>query len=370
MKQQSVTIREVARHAGVSVGTVSRVLNGAMNIGDENLRRVRAAMEKLDYRTCDSARLLASRRAGSRKRTGNIGVLLSGMGSAWADHPLFAAYTNGVAAACDEHGYHPLLEFADEGGAGDMPRFLTGQKADGMLIKGVTPPPAWLTSVAETLPVVGMSMHEPGLAIPQVMPDNRAAGWQMAQYLWGRGHRRIAYVCNDAHHRMFLHRMQGVQEFLRLQRSYDPKLIAVEDPADDLQASRPEASLPQMDRFVDRLWSLPADQRPTAIVAANDWHAAGLFLSLEKKGLSVPQDVSLVGFDNVPAVCCSVRSPLTSYEVPLRQVGYVAAKILLRRIEAPEEYVSSGIQLIAGELVERDSVATIAADDRQNACPA
>src|SRR5690606_7756885 len=102
----------------------------------------------------------------------------------------------------------------------------------------------------------------------------------------------------------------------------------------------------------------------------NDWHAAGLFLSLEKKGLSVPQDVSLGGFDNVTAVCRSVRSPLTSHEVPLRQVGYVAAKILLRRHEAPEEYVSSGIQLIAGELVERDSVATIAADERQNACPA
>lgn len=369
MKQSSITIREVARHAGVSVGTVSRVLNGHNNIGQDNLRRVREAIAKLDYRFCDSARSLASRRGGSRKRTGNIGVLFAGMGSAWVDHPLLAAYTGGVAAACSEHGYHSLLEFADQGDEA-QPRFLVDQKVDGLLVKGTIPPPLWLTSAAEKLPVVGMAMHEPGLSFPQVMPDNRAAGWQMASHLWARGHRRIAFVCNNARHRMFLHRMQGIQEFLRLQRSYDPELIIVDDPGDDAQASRPEASLPEMGKHVERLWALPEQRRPTAIVAANDWNAAGLNFALEQRGLQVPRDVSLAGFDNVPAVGLAMRAPLTSYEVPLRQTGYVAAKLLLRRIEAPDEYVSEGIQLIAGELVERQSVASIVPASANRPCPA
>ena len=357
MKKQTVNIREVARRAEVSVGTVSRVINGHDNIGEENFRRVREAMAQLNYPFATAGR----RSVGVSQRTGNIGVLLTGMGPAWMDHPLLMAYASGVEAACREHQYHPLLEFVDEGGDG-QPRFLAERKVDGLLLKGATPPPAWLANLSHGLPVVGMAMHEPGLAIPQVMPDNRAAGWQVAEYLWNRGHRRIAFVSTEARHRMFLHRLQGVQEFLRLQGSYDPSLMVVEDAVERAPgASRPEESLPNMDRYAERLMSLPPERRPSAIIAANDWSAAGLFLSRERRGVRVPDDVSLTGFDNATAVCCAMRAPLTSYEVPVRQTGYVAAKILLSQIESPDAYVSASIQLISGRLVERDSVATVAA---------
>src|ERR1700761_6370834 len=105
----SVTIADVARAAGVSVGTVSRVLNGYTNITPDNLQKVQAAISELDYKKCQSAGLLVSRKNGSRARTGNIGMVYTELKSQWVNHPLIAAYTLGVEEACYQRGFHALV---------------------------------------------------------------------------------------------------------------------------------------------------------------------------------------------------------------------------------------------------------------------
>ena len=129
----SVTITDVARAAGVSVGTVSRVLNGFTNITQTNFDRVQQAIKELGYEKCRSAEQLVSRRNGSRVRTGNIGMVFTEMGSDWASHPMVAAYSMGVERACEEKGFHALIEFSD--GRGGLPRCIRENKVDGLLVK-------------------------------------------------------------------------------------------------------------------------------------------------------------------------------------------------------------------------------------------
>lgn len=356
MSDQVVTIKQVATFAGVSVGTVSRVLNGYSNISPDNIDRVRQAVNKLGYRKCDSARLLAAHRGGTRQRTGNIGVLMPGMTTEWLDHPIVMTYMLGIEEACRLAGYHPLLEiiFKDES---LPPRFLVDSKVDGVLIKGSIPPELSAFGGCD-VPMVGMSCYMPELNIPQVMPDNHGAGHQVASYLWNRGHRRIAFVCNDSQHMMFLHRRQGVEAFMHMQTGGEYKPIIFEERRPTDRVGRPEFSPPNMSSLFDRLWPANEADRPTAIIAANDWMAVGVYHVLQDHGVRVGVDVSVIGFDNA-SICCTVRPLLTSYLIPIRKVAYTAAKMLIDHIESPQKEIMSGIQIVGGEMIERESVTTI-----------
>lgn len=368
--QGRVTVKEVARRAGVSVGTVSRVLNGFENVSDENERRVRQAMQELEYHACASARMLATRRSGSRAQTGNIGVYLPEASHEWSGHPLFAAYMSGVEQSCAARGYHVLFEF---GGAGDgaegesvsemagLPRFILENKVDGILVKGSRRLPEWVRRGVCPVPMVGLSLNEPDIPIPQVMPDNQAAGWQAAKHAWEMGHRRIAFVNPDREHHMFIHRQLGVESFLRERDAYRPEWIVTRRVGQDLP-SQPQNELPSLGGLLDELLHLPLAQRPTAIIAANDWNAAGLYRALAERGLRVPGDLSVIGIDNDLTTCGSLLPPLTSYEMPFTRAAKAAADILLGMIESGSGFQGDKLQLVRGALVERHSVRRLEAE--------
>lgn len=356
---QPITIKDVAEKACVSVGTVSRYLNGFDNISPRNVEKVRQAVDALGYKHCQVARALASRRGGQAIRTGNIGVYYPHMSASWATHPLLATYVGGIEQACVEHDAHMLLEFGLEEQS-QLPRFLKDQKIDGLLIKEtVQPHPTWLLEFRETLPMVGMGMCDPSLEIPQISPDDHVAGIQVSEYLWSRGHRRIAFVSACSSNRMFLRRRQGIEEFLLTRDVFDPSLM-ITDYRTGMESLQPELYPPNMQCYMQQLWDRPVEKRPTALIVANDWMALGCYIAMQAMGIKPGEDLSIVAYDNQESLCTSVTPHLSSYSVPVTQTAYAAAMLLLDLIQKPDRFVPRGLQLLTGEMCERDSVCTLA----------
>ncbi|HEY9250509.1 MAG TPA: LacI family DNA-binding transcriptional regulator [Rariglobus sp.] len=356
MKAPSVTVNDVARSAGVSVGTVSRVLNGAANIAPENLEKVQKAMADLGYQKHHSAGLLAARRNGSVSRTGNIGMVYTEVGPAWSNHPLVAAYALGVEKAAEEKGFHSLIELSSDGS--ELPRCVRERKIDGLLIKATRSIPEFIGKLPPDLPVVLVGRNDPSLQLAQVTADNPGAGWLMADYLWGQGHRRVAFLCSDARHPMFIGRLQGYEGFMRERNAFDPRLVGlIEKP--EVALSEPERTPPDFHDLVTRLLALPAADRPTALIAANDWMARGVYAVLAKLGLQAGRDISVVGFDNMPFLCETLVPRLTSFDVELSAVAHAATRLLLDMVGGPPKDRPPSVQLVRGRLIERASVARL-----------
>ncbi|PTX96747.1 LacI family transcriptional regulator [Spartobacteria bacterium LR76] len=353
--RQSVTIPDVARAAGVSVGTVSRVLNGHPNITQKNIERVQKAIADLRYEKCRSAEMLVSRRNGSRVQTGNVGMVYTEMAGDWSNHPLVAAYSMGVERACREKGFHALIEFC--GDSQDMPRCVRDGKVDGLLVKATRGLPEYVRDLPKDFPVVCVGLNEPTAKVQQVAPDNRGAGWMVVDYLWSVGHRRIGFVCSDLMHPMFLARFQGYEGALRAKRAFDPTLCALDEA--ELVDKAPELCPPNMRREVEKLLSAPGEP-VTAIVAANDWMAQGVYGALDKLGRRIPGDISVVGFDNAVQVCTSVSPQLTSFAIPFGDVAYSAALKVMERVKAPDTIQDHSLHLVRGTLIERASVRRLA----------
>jgi len=346
-----VTVVDVARRAGVSVGTVSRVLNGYKNVSAMNLGRVQEAMRELGYERSRPGEQSGGRRNGSRNHTGNIGLIFSEMRSSWADHPLVAAYSMGAERACQERGFHTLIEFC--GDEESVPRCVREGKIDALLIKVTREMPAYVKELPGDLPVVCMGFNDPTVPFQQVAPDNRGAGWVVADYLWGKRHRRIGFVCADMMHPMFFARFQGFEALLRGRRGFDPGLCWLQE--SDHGMTNPEFSPPDLTAAVEKLLSAHGDP-VTAIVAANDWMAQGLYAALAAAGKRVPDDISVVGFDNAVTICTSLRPSLTSYAIPFGDVSYAAALKVMERIQTPRALWDHSLHLVRGEIAERASV--------------
>ncbi|AHF92843.1 alanine racemase [Opitutaceae bacterium TAV5] len=352
--RSTITVQDVARNAGVSVGTVSRVLNGATNIAPENLKKVQVAIEELGYQKNHSAGLLASRRVGSVSRTGNIGMVYTEAGPSWNNHPLVAAYTLGVEQACQEKGFHSLIELS--GDDKTMPRCVRERKVDGLLIRCTRADPEFLKTERLDIPVVFVGLNNPAVHFPQVAPDNQGAGWMMADYLWQKGHRRIAFLCTDALHPFFIARLHGYESYLRQRQAFVPGLVTMNVLHRPGDRTRPESVPPNMVSLLDPLLALPTEQRPTAILTANDWMARGLYDALAARGLTVPADMAVAGFDNMEPLCEAMIPPLTSFDLDFTAVARAAAMELFDMITVPSARRDPAVHLVRGRLVERASV--------------
>lgn len=346
----TIGVKELAQHAGVSVGTVSRVLNGESSVAPKRRQAVQKAIADLGYKRTSAAQMLASRRSRSITHTGNIAMVFVGMSENWQGHPTTAAMINGVDQACTDSSFHPLIETCLDDR--HLPRCIANGKVDGILIKTSNIVPRFMSQLPDYLPRILMGMAEPTLACTQVLPDHRASAWVATEYLWDKGHRRIAFVNNEDLHRTFISRYQAYEQLLRSKRAFDPNLVAMKQ--NDERGFEPHVNFPDMNFAVDQLWSLA--EPPTAIVAANDWMAAGLYQALKKRNLIVGRDVSIIGFDNVLSVCCMLEPQLTSYQIPLEEVSRHATRLLMNLIENPAENLNHSTQLLPGQLVERGSV--------------
>ena len=349
---KKVTIGAVAKHAGVSVGTVSRVLNGYNNITPENLDKVQEAIALMGYQKSRSVETPAPRRRGLRTGTGNIGLAFYDMDVTWTNHPLVSQYTFGAEQACREKGFHTLVELC--GSSDTLPRCVRDRKVDGLLVKTVHAVPGFINQLPSDFPVICIGFNNPSASIRQVAADDRGAGWETTEYLWRLGHRRIAFICVDVSHPMMLARMHGYEGYLRMQHAFDPARMY----AGELSAAKvpvQKGMPPDMTEALEAVWP-EQGEKPTAIIVSNDWAASSLYEALAAKGLRVPDDVSVTGFDNTPRLCDTLRPPLSSYAIPFDGVAYQGACELFALIERAGKVRQRSIMLIQGSLFERASV--------------
>jgi LacI family transcriptional regulator len=304
-----VTIGDVAAEAGVSVATVSKVINGRWGVAERTETRVRAVIEELGYQSSLVAQSLRSR------RTNVIGVLVVDI------EPFSAELLKGVARAIHGTSYE-LVVFSGCGRADDQVgwerRYL--QRVSGTLCDGailVTPSSVDVTYGA---PVVAVDHNVGSSSLPTVDSDNLNGAVTATEYLIGLGHRRIGFLAGRHDLESARLRERGYRSALQAAGiEADPALIRV----GGYQVDTAEDAARQL---------LESKSRPTAIFAANDVTAIATISVARALGLSVPDDLSVIGFDNVPESALS-EPPLTTIEQPIQQMGFDAAQILLRLID-------------------------------------
>lgn len=328
-KTRPPTIADVARHADVSIATVSRVLNGSTPVQPQKADRVRLAMEELQFMPRHAARVLAS------KRTNTIGLLLPEISGAF-----FSPMLKGIEAAAHEAGYDLLVHSTQQ--VETTRRRLGEHNTDGLLIFTHSLAPRELHRLhGFNFPMVLLHQTPPdGLDIPVIAIENKDGAAMLVGHLIERhGRRRIVYLRGPEGHEDSVWRERGYCEALEGHRiEFDPGLIASGGFDDD------EAFAAIRQLLLD---GFDFD----AIFAGDDDAAIGAMRALKLAGRLIPRDVAVVGFDDVPFA--RYLSPaLTTVRAPIEQVGREAVRQLARLMNGES---AEALTLMHTELVIRES---------------
>jgi len=315
-------IEDVAREAGVSPKTVSRVLNNEPNVRDEMRQRIQAAVAALGYRPNPSARSLASNRA----------FLIALLYDNPSPHYVMEVQ-QGVLEACDAHQYNMMVRPLASAAPDFVERvdtLISQFRLDGLVLTPPITDHAALLDLlrARGIPWASISPKNPAEGIGATL-DERSASCEIVQHLASLGHRRIAHITGHSQHGASAWRLLGYRDGLeQAGLPYAPELVVEGRFSFDSGVAGGR-----------QLFSL--EHRPTAIFGANDDTAAGVLWAAAERGLVVPRDVSVCGFDDIP-LSRQVWPALTTVRQPSQDMGRIAAMQLLRAIKSgkPSQMVS------------------------------
>lgn len=303
----TVTIKDVARAAGVSVATVSRVLNDSGPVSAEARRRIREVARELRYTPNSAARTLIT------SRTGTLGVLLPDLHGEF-----FSEVIRGIDQAAQERGYHLLVSSSHN--APDEVEAALGAmrgRVDGLVVMSPALSAATLAeNLPASLPVVLLNCAVEDERFDALNVDNFGGAYAMVRHLLGGGRRRVAMVCGPAGNHDADERLAGYRAALRDGGAEHRR--AWELPGDFQQRSGYRAA--------ERL--LARRPRPDALFAANDSMAIGALSALLESGVRVPEDVAVAGFDDIP-MSRYMSPPLTTVQVDIAGLGGRAVRTLL-----------------------------------------
>jgi LacI family transcriptional regulator len=307
-KKRAVTIQDVAKAAGVSVSTVSRVLNEKLDVSSETQNHVQTVIGKLGYTSNLAARSM-------RSRTKNlIGLVVPDIG-----FPYSIEVMKGINRAIAESKYDLLVyttgDVQKNGTAVHEQHYvslLNGSITDGMLIVASA-----AAKFITDAPIVAVDPHFVNPKYPSVQGMNYQGALEVMQYLMGMGHRRIGFISGRSEIASAERRLKG----------YRDALVNAGIQADaDLILS---GDFTQKTGYKCARQLLSMDNPPTAIFAANDQSAIGVFQAAEELGIRIPSDLSVVGFDNIPE---AEYLGLTTVDQLLADMGFVAIEMLIKLI--------------------------------------
>jgi LacI family transcriptional regulator, galactose operon repressor len=327
-----VTIRDVATRASVSVATVSKVLNDRYGVAAGTHARVRAAIEELGYEASLVAQSLRNH------RTNVIGILVADL------EPFSAELLKGAADAIRGTGFE-LVIYSAGGRTGDREgwerRYLS--RLSGTLIDGAVLVTPTVVDAHYGAPIVAVDPHTGPSSLATIDSDNLHGAQLATEHLIGLGHTRIAMITGRPDLQSARLREEGYRRAMAAAR------VAPGDTRLELGAYTADVSAEAARRLLE------ADERPTAVFAANDTSAIATIAVARELGLDVPGDLSVVGFDNIPesALCAP---PLTTVEQPIRTMGQRAVEMLIRLIrdEPPETtHITLPTQLVVRQSTAR-----------------
>ncbi len=329
-----VTMADVAHEVGVSMMTVSRVINHKGDVSEVTRRRVLEVIERLDYCPSGIARGLATR------RTGTLGLVVPDVAN-----PFFAEVARGVEHVAYAEGYNVFLCNTDEdpGRELDVLNSLEEKRVDGLVLCSSRLESEDLRLVVDSHPVVVLvnrRLNGAGEQVRAVLVDDVLGGRLTAGHLVGRGHRAIGLLAGPAGSRSGRSRLQGYQAILAE--------AGLRFDAGWVQNCAPVAGA---GRTVARAL-LGAHAELTALLCYNDLVAVGVLRAAAELGRSVPEDLAVVGFDDIP-LAALVTPPLTTCRIPRYELGVRAVKLLLGQIRG--DSAGSEEIILEPELVVRES---------------
>lgn len=343
------TIKDVAKEAGVAICTVSYAINGTAPVAEETKRRIFAAIEKLDYHPNRVAQGLVKR------KTDTIGLVLSRSASESFGHQLLMMETlRGVTESASQAGYHILLLYDQEdGGKEGCPECGTplgcyrSKSIDGLIFLSPRKCQKTVEKLAQKgFPVVIAGGLREAFPFPVLDIDNVKGAQMAVEYLLELGHRRIGFLSPDSLSYIYCaERLQGyVQALAEHGVAVDERYQGVADYTVEgcSQVTREMLSQPE---------------RPTALFLGSDWMYPYVLQTAGEIGISVPGDLSVVGFDD--SLAARIVSPaLTAVRCPAYEIGYKATSLLIEIIESEESTLSRSCELPT-ELIIRDSTAPL-----------
>lgn len=332
--QAPLRIKDVAEELGMSVATVSRAISNPERINVETRKRVMEVIEKLGYRPNLVARSL---------RQGQTKSLLI---IAPTHSPFFIDIYAGAEARARELAFTMLLA-CDEGDAErELAYFdqVTSGRADGIISLTGFVPSAFAPGKRPLPPMVAALESLQGHRTPVIRVDHRIGAAQATQHLIDLGHRRIAHITGGTRAASSSHRIAGYKDALTAAGiEFDPGLLQ----PGDFSIAAGEAAMKQL---------LAMSPRPTAVFAANDEMAIGAMIAARHAGLDVPDDLSVMGFDDQSLAAIN-NPPLTTVHIPRYEIGRRAAEALINMLNGEQV---AGEAVLETRLVERASTARLA----------
>lgn len=334
----AVTIEDIAREAGVSIATVSRVINQTKAVSPELKRRVEAAIEKNHFKPNTLARGLVI------SRTNMVGIIIPDF-----SNPVFGMLTKGINQVCQENDYTLIL--CESGGIKkqetELLNRLEERRIDGLFFAGVEileELACLIRTKAYPCVLVGQEVRSEVPILTTVIQDNEKAVYDGVDFLISNGHRRIAYLSGP------------IKDYSSGERRLSGYVKAMAEH----QLEVPGTGIAYGDftfesgsRCMQRVYE-ESSVLPTAVMAANDLMAAGAVRFLENAGQRVPEDISVMGFDDVQAA--TFLSPgLTTVRIPYYEAGVTAARELFKMIGRGEN-AKPQIKILPHQVIRRGSV--------------
>lgn len=334
------TIYDVGRMAGVSRSTVSRVLNGKGEVDPKTAELVWEAVRKLNYHPNASARALV------RKKTDMIGVMLADVSD-----PFYEKIIKGIESVVNERNmgvfFYNSYDNLDDHKV-IISSALEGSQVDGLVVVGsnLGDRKTLLEIINQGLPIAFIERYFSDAKINCVICDNKQGATTAVEYLLELGHRRIGCITGNLHRQTGIDRLDGYKNALqKYSIPVEEELIAL---GNYQHASGYEG--------MKQLLTLP--DKPTAVFAANDMMAIGAILAIKEMGLLVPENISVVGYDDI-TFAPMVFPQLTTIRQPLFEMGVLAARGLIERITLGDQ-AEVVKRILPGELIVRKSSKALA----------
>jgi LacI family transcriptional regulator len=313
----STTLEQIAKHAGVSRSTVSRVMNNHPSVDGETRARVLSVAENLNYHPNLAARGLAA------GRTHILGLVIPmGVNALFAD-PYFPTLIQGISSACNANDHSVMLWLADpEHERRTIRQVLEGGLIDGVILASALMDDPMLEALLKRgLPFVMVGRHPTDARVSYVDVDNKSSSREMVAYLLRLGYKRIATIAGPKNMIAGSDRLQGYLAALSARGvAHDPDLVVEADFTEEGGHTAMQRLLPSA---------------PDAVFVASDAMAVGALRALREAGKRVPHDIAIAGYDDMPF---AVRTdpPLTTVRQPIQQMGAMAAETLIDLISYPD----------------------------------
>ncbi|MFS0727729.1 catabolite control protein A [Paenibacillus sp. 1P07SE] len=333
----TVTIYDVAREAGVSMATVSRVVNNNPNVKPQTRKKVFEAIERLGYRPNAVARGLAS------KKTTTVGVVIPDISNA-----IFAEVARGIEDIANMYHYNIILCNADKKKEKEIRviNTLLEKQVDGLLFMGGAVTEEHIIAFkSSNVPIVLCATTDEQATIPSVDIDHETAAFDAVNALIAQGHKNIAMISGTLQDPA-----NGYARFQGYKRALEQAGLAYDEALVRVGNYRYESGIEAMKYFLDM------ETRPTAVFAATDEMAIGAIHCIQDYGLKVPQDISVISVDN-SRMASMVRPQLTTVAQPMYDIGAVSMRLLTKLMK--KESVEDPRVILQHELISRQSVAQV-----------